>query len=139
MANKIKLCTYNCTVFKSSECFISEKLCGDYNLIALQETWLLPHELQRCDNLHEKFCAFATSAVDTERGMLRGRPYGGLAWMWSQELNARVKPMEQGDDFPAPILMAEDRGSKLRAPTVSRLSGPSSSLCRLRSSVRSTP
>ena len=98
MANNLKLTTFNCTGCKSSESYIGNILCAKYHLIALQETWLLPHELARCDAIHPDFNRFATSAVDTGGRVLRGRPYGGLAWLWHKTLDSKVKPVVYGEN-----------------------------------------
>ena len=113
MANPIRLGTYNCTGFKSSEGFINETLCKSYNLIALQENWLLPHEVGRCDNLNKDFCGVTTSAVDISEGVLRGRPYGGLAWMWAQELNAMVRPLSFGEDRLLGLIYSDENRTLL--------------------------
>ncbi|CAK1543595.1 unnamed protein product [Leptosia nina] len=46
------------------------------------ETWLLPHDLQYLNKIDEDFGCTGTSAVDTSAGILRGRPYGGVALLW---------------------------------------------------------
>ena len=98
MASNLKLSTFNCTGYKSSESYIRSVLCAKYHLIALQETWLLPNELARCDAIHPDFNSFATSAVDTGGRVLRGRPYGGLTWLWHKTLDSKVKPVVYGED-----------------------------------------
>ena len=98
MDNTLKICTFNCTGLKSSNVYIRDILCPKYDVIALQETWLLPHETDMCNTLHKDYCSFATSAVDVERGVLRGRPYGGLAWLWPKALDAKVKPILYDED-----------------------------------------
>ena len=97
MDNKLRICTFNCTGYKSSEIYIRDILCTKYHLIALQETWLLPHELAKCDSLHNDFSAFAISSVDVGRGVVRGRPYGGLGWLWPKTLDGKIKPVTFDD------------------------------------------
>ncbi|KAG7310923.1 hypothetical protein JYU34_003762 [Plutella xylostella] len=44
-----------------------------------KETWLLPHDLNFVNEIDNDFACLSTSSVDTGAGVLRGRPYGGLA------------------------------------------------------------
>ena len=69
--------TYNCHGLLSGLQDVTE-LCNQCDLIFLQETWLLKHELFLLNNLHVLFEAFGCSAVDDSDGIVRGRPYGGL-------------------------------------------------------------
>ncbi|KAH9637171.1 hypothetical protein HF086_016193 [Spodoptera exigua] len=52
------------------------QLCNSHHIIALQETWLFPHDLGLLNTIHKQFGSHGVSAVDTEQGMVRGRPYG---------------------------------------------------------------
>lgn len=76
-----KIVTYNCKSIKRSvECI--RDLCRTADIIALQETWLLPHDLNFVHSIDKDFACAAISSVDVSSGVLRGRPYGGLAIMW---------------------------------------------------------
>lgn len=54
--------------------------------MALQETWLLPHDVSILGTIDQDFAYTGKSAVDTSAGMLRGRPYGGLAILWRKSV-----------------------------------------------------
>lgn len=76
-----KIVTFNCkNVVRSVKCI--RQLCREVDLIALQETWLLPHDLSFLGTIDDKFAYTGTSAVDTSAGVMRGRPYGGVALLW---------------------------------------------------------
>ena len=94
----IKMCTFNCTGLKSSVEFVARSLCDNYEIIALQETWLLPHDIPLCDTIHPQYCAFATSSVDVGAGVVRGRPYGGLAFLYRRSLESHMTPVTFGED-----------------------------------------
>ncbi|KOB70957.1 reverse transcriptase [Operophtera brumata] len=49
------------------------RLCHTNDVIALQETWLLPHDLVYLGGIDENFAFTATSAMDTSAGVLRDR------------------------------------------------------------------
>ncbi|CAH2093831.1 unnamed protein product [Euphydryas editha] len=88
-----KFVTFNCKSVKRSAHCIRE-LCKTSDLIALQETWLLPEELSFLDTLSEDFSATGVSAVDTSEGILRGRPYGGVALLWRRSVFSDVSVIE---------------------------------------------
>ena len=96
--NSLNISTFNCTGIKSSIEYISGTLCPRFNIIALQELWNLPNELDICDNIHKDFNSFTKSSVNVERAVLRGRPYGGLGFMWHCSLDAYVSPVPLDDD-----------------------------------------
>lgn len=79
------LISYNCKNIKRSIEGIRE-LCSVGDIIALQETWLLPHDLPFLTGVHDDFGSTGTSAVDTATGILRGRPHGGVALLWRKSL-----------------------------------------------------
>lgn len=53
--------TYNCKNVKRSTEGIRQ-ICGYADIIALQETWLFPHDLPYLSSLHEEFGSTGTSA-----------------------------------------------------------------------------
>lgn len=79
--NKISMTSFNCKSIKRSIQNVRE-LSKSTDLIALQETWLLPHDLNFINEVNEELGSFAKSSVDTGAGILKVRPYGGLAILW---------------------------------------------------------
>lgn len=73
-----KFVTFNCKSLKRSIESVRH-LCKTADIVALQETWLLPHDLSVLGNIHDEFEYTGKSAVDTSAGILTGRPYGGVA------------------------------------------------------------
>lgn len=88
-----KLASYNCKNVKRSIDAIRE-LCRTSDLICLQETWLLPHDLSYLDSIDVNFGCTGTSAVDTTAGMLRGRPHGGVAVLWRKSAFSNVSVVQ---------------------------------------------
>ncbi|CAH2101644.1 unnamed protein product [Euphydryas editha] len=75
------LVTFNCRSLKRSVEGVRQ-LCKKADIIALQETWLLPHDLTYLASIDADFGSTGTSAVDTSNGVLVGRPHGGVALLW---------------------------------------------------------
>ena len=71
MANNtnIKVVTFNCYGVKNKLPVIAS-LCELNDVVFLQETWLLPHELDILNNVHRKFKYFSISSVDIQSHIL---------------------------------------------------------------------
>jgi len=85
----IRLCTYNCRSVKHSFPEV-QQLCDNHELVLIQEHWLMPDELHLLSNIHVDFLACGSSAVDTFRDILIGRPYGCTAVLYRKSLADRV-------------------------------------------------
>jgi hypothetical protein len=88
-----KFVTFNCKNIKRSIEAIHD-LCKTADLIALQETWLLPNELSMLNSISDDFGCTGVSAVDTTAGMLRGRPHGGVALLWKRSVFQEVSVVQ---------------------------------------------
>lgn len=81
----IKLITFNCKGAKRSQQCINN-LCSMADIVAIQETWLLSHDIPWLGDIHEEFSYTGKSAVDTSKGILKGRPYGGVGILWRKSV-----------------------------------------------------
>ena len=96
--NTLRVGTFNCTGIKSSKEYITHNLLRNLDIIALQETWLMPHDLSIPDALSNDFLTYSVSSVNVNDGLLRGRPYGGLTYMWHKRLRECVQVVTYGED-----------------------------------------
>lgn len=76
--------TYNCKNIKRSVGI--KQLCIFADVIALQETWLLPCDLPCLAKIHEDFGSTGVLTVGTSSGILKGRPFGGVALLWRKSM-----------------------------------------------------
>lgn len=79
------LVSFNCKSIKRSLEGV-RALCKIADIIAIQETWLLPSDLTYLETIDEDFGSTGASAVDTTKGMLTGRPHGGVALLWRKSV-----------------------------------------------------
>ena len=95
-SNSLSLCTLNCWSIKSS---IGEicSLCDNYDMVFIQEHWLLPSELNFLSSIHTDFFALGHSSVDTSSDILFGRPYGGTGIPYRRSLSSHVVPVDTSD------------------------------------------
>ena len=92
----LRVATYNCRSVKQSLLDI-KILCNSHDVILLQETWLLPHDLNFLNSIHSDFLSFGTSAVDTSVSYHVGRPFGGIAFLWRKVLGYAVAIQKYDD------------------------------------------
>lgn len=85
--------TFNCQNAKRSVDTLTE-LCQTSDVVALQETWLLPNEITFLSSIHPDFHFTGTSAMDPSAGILRGRQHGGVALMWRRSVFPNVSVIQ---------------------------------------------
>ena len=56
-----------------------------YDLVALQETWLFPWDLAVPSTLEVDVNSFSLSSIDVTNGIKAGRPYGGITFIWHRD------------------------------------------------------
>lgn len=92
-----KFITFNCrSLIRSIDCIRS--LCKTADILALQETCLLPHDIPLLGTVDRDFDFIGKSAVDTSAGVLRGRPYGGVAILWRKNIFDSVTSVQCSSD-----------------------------------------
>ncbi|KOB51851.1 Mutant cadherin, partial [Operophtera brumata] len=74
------------------------EICKCADIIALQETWLWPHDLDFVSQIDPDFDSIAKSSMDTSVGVIRGRPHGGMALLWNKTKFAKVSVIECSSD-----------------------------------------
>lgn len=88
-SHQCKFVSFNCKNVKRSIESVAQ-LCKQCDVISLQETWLMSHDLQMLGTIDADFGFTGSSAVGTSAGTLRGRPYGGVALLWRKSLFPNV-------------------------------------------------
>ncbi|CAH0730742.1 unnamed protein product, partial [Brenthis ino] len=87
------LVSFNCKSIKRSIDNVRH-LCQLADIIALQETWLFPHDIQFLSGIDGRFGSTGTSAIDTAAGVVYGRPYGGVALLWNKSVFPNVSVVD---------------------------------------------
>jgi exonuclease III len=94
--NKITITSFNCKNLKSSVEELNELLVN-CDILVLQETWLFESESTLLGQLNKDFYYKGISAMDTELGIITGRPYGGLGLLWRKSLSLKCSPVLYND------------------------------------------
>ena len=96
MSTVLRIATFNCRSANNSVTDI-RILCDSHDVILLQETWLLPHDVTFLNSINKDFLSFGISAIDTSEDFLAGRPFGGLAFLWRKVFGNAVSIKNYGD------------------------------------------
>ena len=110
--NKLAICTFNCRSVKNSVHEVRE-LCEKFDLILIQEHWLLPNELGMLNNIHPEFMSVAHSAVDISHDVLVGRPYGGTAILYRKSLSNFITRVSSPNPRISAVVLQTDVGPLL--------------------------
>jgi len=106
---KFRLATFNCRSVKSSVNEVKE-LCNNFDVVMLQEHWLMPHELSMLSAVHTDFLAVAKSAVDISSHILIGRPYGGTAILYRKDLASNITVVDTSDPRVCAVKLMTNTG-----------------------------
>ena len=60
------------------------------DILLLQETWLVPRNLQKLGDIHKDYMFHGISGIN-DNEILKGRPYGGIAILWHNSLSCDIK------------------------------------------------
>src|ERR1700743_1948336 len=95
----LKICSYNMHGFNNGRPLL-ESLCDTHDIILLQEHWLSSNDLYKLDSVNDKFNCHGVSAMDEKlsSGILVGRPFGGVAILWKNELSNFITIVESDCD-----------------------------------------
>ena len=84
-------------------------LCESYDIVLLQEHWLLPFEMDTLSNFHGDFLATGSSAVDISQNIFVGRPYGGTGILYRRKIAKAISVLNTDEPrLTAVRLMTND-------------------------------
>ena len=92
MANCLKICSYNSQGHGPGRLEYIQKLCTDHHFVLIQEHWLHESDTHWFNNNIPNISSHVVSGMD-RYSMLEGRPFGGCAILWPNNLNLKVTPI----------------------------------------------
>ena len=96
-----KIASFNCYGLGSSREYVAE-LVKQYDLVALQETWLFPWDL-----------AVPLSSIDVTNGIKAGCPYGGITFIWHIDFGCNIQMKRYESDRNLGLSVMMNSSSKL--------------------------
>lgn len=109
--NILSFASFNCRGFRNSKEDIFE-LTRNFDIVALQEHWLPRQNLYQLAEVNPDYSFTAVSPVDLEDGPILGRPYGGVAILWKNELASCVSIVQSYDSRIVAISITDGHGCK---------------------------
>jgi len=106
--DRLWFCTFNCRSVKNSLLDI-RKLCESFDIVLLQEHWLLPYELGILNDISCDCLAFGVSAVNISDDILKGRPYGGTAILYRKALAGSITVVDCHEPRMCAIKVTTDK------------------------------
>jgi len=97
--NVLTLCSFNMFGFRNGANILKE-ICGSHILAAVQEHWLREDEFDKLALIHHDFTFYAASGMKqaAANAILKGRPYGGVAFLWHKSINGFIVPISSSPD-----------------------------------------
>ena len=102
MATKLKIVSFNMHGFFQGSPVIRDMIVNyKPDVFLLQEHWLTPANLHRFDSFDDSYFSFGCSAMTkhVETGMLRGRPFGGVVALISNDLRSCTETIHCDDRY----------------------------------------
>ena len=95
----LNIISYNSTGLGGTKVKLINDLLTDCapQVLMLQETWLLPNDTQRLLSIHPDYLGSGISSVSNDE-VPRGRPYGGLGFLWNKSIAANVRAIKTSSD-----------------------------------------
>ena len=107
----INFACFNCNGFKSFEPHIGQLLC-DYDIICLQETMLTKQECATLNCVRDDCYGYGVSPVDASLRIIRGRPHGGVGFIWKKRLESNVSIIECEYDWLCCLKLSDTKTKK---------------------------
>lgn len=89
--NSVRICSFNMHGFNNGVS-MTKILCNSFDVILLQEHWLLPSNLSKLGDISHDFTHHSVSAMTTKisEGILYGRPFGGVSILYRNSLTKNI-------------------------------------------------
>lgn len=120
--SNIGIATYNLHGLNNGRSGLIE-LCDNtqIHIIAVQEHWLSNNDLHLFNNIHHDFVGFGLSSMSEKlsTGIFRGRPYGGVAFLWRKNLSSKISIRSKSDSGRClSVTLSLDSGIKINIVNV---------------------
>ena len=92
-----RIASFNCYGLGSSKEYVA-KLVKQYDLVALQETWLFPWDLAVPSTPGIDVNIFSLSSIDVTNGIKAGRSYGGITFICHRDFGCNIQVKRSESD-----------------------------------------
>jgi len=117
MIMAVKMCSFNCRGLQSSVHEL-QLLSASFDVICLQELWLLDSELGILNNIVTGMHGFGVSPMDASSGFVRGRPHGGVGFLCKDNLLTNASVVYTGNQWSVALRLTNVLGDTLTVVNV---------------------
>ena len=95
LSSTLNLLSFNCSGLNHSNQYIIELVSEtEYDIMCLQETWLLNENMHRLGDINNDYPFTGISGVDSGADVLRGRPHGGVGILWKKTMDGSISVLK---------------------------------------------
>ena len=89
MSGNLSIESFNCHGFNGCKPFLCDILCK-CDILCLQELMISKQDCHVLNSCHRAYLGCGVSPVDASLGVLTGRPYGGVGFLWKRAIDKYV-------------------------------------------------
>ena len=89
MSGNLSIESFNCHGFNGCKPFLCDILCK-CDILCLQELMISKQDCHVLNSCHRVYLGYGVSPVDASLGVLLGRPYGGVGFLWKRAIDEYV-------------------------------------------------
>src|ERR1700759_3394380 len=99
ISKALTVCSLNMSGFRNGFSMLRE-LCSSHLILGVQEHWLREDDLDKLNLIHSNYNYYAASGMNSAvaSSILKGRPFGGVGFLWHKSLNSAIKPLGYSPD-----------------------------------------
>ena len=99
ISKALTVCSLNMSGFRNGFSMLRE-LCSSHLILGVQEHWLREDDLDKLNLIHSDYNYYAASGMNSAvaSSILKGRPFGGVGFLWHKSLNSAIKPLGYSPD-----------------------------------------
>ena len=98
MSGNLRIETFNCHGFNGCKPFLCDIL-SKCDILCLQELMISKQDCHMLNSCHRDYLGYGVSPVDASLGVLRGRPYGGVGFVWKHAIDEYVSIIDCDYDW----------------------------------------
>ena len=104
----VNFVSFNCNSFKTFEPYMDELLLK-CDITCLQEFMITKQECVLLNSSHADCYSYGVSLLGASLGVITGRPYGGVGFIWKKHLDANVSIIECEYDWLCVIKISNSK------------------------------
>ena len=105
----IRIASYNCRGLRNPAVI---SLLDHYDLILLQETLLTKQDIVALNSLSRDVQGAGVSSTDASKGIIIGRPSGGIGFLWRKTIGHLITELDYDFDWLSGVSLTLPNGLK---------------------------